>query len=177
MQDAGDGALVDWHVALGELLRRIVRCLKDRALSPYYSLGSHGSPWESANIAEDEGEKIVAAAAGTTWDETCEAVLAKLAERRQSFRENDLADPDGYVCNALREFIEEVESAKARGYAETMRRLASMGESAAPQAAASSAPQAPPGARARMALGLAIFVLPLLTVLLFIARIILESLR
>ncbi|MEW5993066.1 MAG: hypothetical protein AB1744_01555, partial [Candidatus Zixiibacteriota bacterium] len=101
-----------WTACLDTATTIVIRKLKDRASSSYYSPSSHGSPWESAKLAGEEADKAIARAEGETWEEFCDAVLARLGERRESFRANDYADPDGYVCNALRELMDEVERCK-----------------------------------------------------------------
>lgn len=110
-----------WRSSLDDAMDGIIRRLKSHASSSYYSPSTHGSPWESAKLAGEEADVALSRAEGETWEEFCDSVLARLSERRESFRANDCADPDGYVCNALRELIEEVERCKARGFEETQK--------------------------------------------------------
>jgi len=151
-----DGTLADWRAALDNALTGVVRRLKDRASSSYYSPSSHGSPWESAKLAGEEADVALAHAEGETWEEFCDAVRARLVERRESFRASDGADPDGYVCNALNEIIDELCCMKDGGSAPC------------PQSRPATPSPWQTGTRSRLFLAAAVVILPVLAAMVFV---------
>jgi hypothetical protein len=108
---------------LDEAMTTVVRRLKERASSSYYNPSGRGSPWESAKLAADEADAALARAEDATWETLCGSVSSRLNARLEAFRANDCADPDGYVCNALRELIGEVDRCRGSRYEETARRM------------------------------------------------------
>ncbi len=56
-------------------------------------------------LASEVADKIISVSQGESWDEFRLAVCHTLQIKREGFSTDDLADPDGYVCGTLREFI------------------------------------------------------------------------
>ncbi len=93
---------------LGEAFQAISSGAKNTYQSSYYRPESLGSPWEATKLAEEIAFSILTSVAAETVEEFLKELVTRLEERRAALLENDIADPDGYGCAALRELISEV---------------------------------------------------------------------
>jgi hypothetical protein len=94
-----------WRMRASEVVAAVAHRLKETYSSAYYVPERHGSPWQSVKLASEVADKIISIGQGETWEEFRIAVCHVLQIEREGFFTDDLADPDGYVCGALREFI------------------------------------------------------------------------
>ncbi|OAN49446.1 hypothetical protein A6A04_19380 [Paramagnetospirillum marisnigri] len=94
-----------WRGRTSDTVAAVAHRLKDTYSSAYYVPEHHGSPWQSVKLAHEVADKIISISRGETWNEFRLAVCNGLQTERQGFFTDDMADPDGYVCATLGEFI------------------------------------------------------------------------
>ncbi|BAE51966.1 hypothetical protein [Paramagnetospirillum magneticum] len=94
-----------WRMRASGAVAAVAHRLKETYASAYYVQERHGSPWKSVKLASEVADKIISVSQGETWEEFRLAACHALQTEREIFFTDDLADPDGYVCGTLREFI------------------------------------------------------------------------
>lgn len=97
--------LWQWRGELRESISAVTRGLKERYSSAQYAPDRYGSPWQSVKLADEVANDIVSEALGGDRAEFRAAVRAALEQSKERFYANDAADPDGYVCGTLGEYL------------------------------------------------------------------------
>lgn len=104
MGQAEDG-IWQWRGEMSDTISAVTHRLKDKFSSSYYSSYSSRSPWHSVKLADEVAKDIVSEAHGNDRADFRAAVRAALEQRKERFFANDAADPDGYVCGTLGEYL------------------------------------------------------------------------
>lgn len=102
------GVLV-WRSLATDAIRKIAFDLKEKYSSPYYAAERYGSPFQSVKLAFDVANDIISGIESGDWTDWKSSVCSELEQKRAIFEENDVADPDGYVCGTLHSFIKTIE--------------------------------------------------------------------
>jgi hypothetical protein len=100
METRNDGP--SWREQALDRVQAKVCELKDRYSSSYYAPERFASPHQSVKLAAEVATDILR---NDSTRDLADA-LAQLAQRRERFATNDVADPDGYVGSTLSSFMD-----------------------------------------------------------------------